>query len=227
MPPNAAALLLLADGRLPAGGYAHSGGLEAIIHTQGVRDADSLERFLTGRALTSGLVAASFAAAACDASTASDMDRLHELDPELDARIPSASLRSVSRTLGRQLLRAASAIHPHPRFEALTGTATAPHQPIVFGVAAAAFDLTAHDAALAVLHESVAGPAAASVKLLSLDPFSVHAALAHLTPLLDRLSAEAAGYAGSPPEELPAAGAPLLDIAAEHHARWDVRLFAS
>ena len=28
-------------------------------------------------------------------------------------------------------------------------------------------------------------------------------------------------------DELPAAGAPLLDIGAEHHATWEVRLFAS
>src|SRR3546814_1292871 len=51
-----AALLLLADGRLPAGGYAHSGGLEPTVHTQGLTDAAGLERFLEGRAATAGLV---------------------------------------------------------------------------------------------------------------------------------------------------------------------------
>ena len=38
-----AALLLLADGRFPAGGYAHSGGLEASIAAGRVRDVADLE----------------------------------------------------------------------------------------------------------------------------------------------------------------------------------------
>lgn len=139
MPANAAALLLLADGRLPAGGYAHSGGLEAIIRTQGIDGAESLELFLTGRAATAGLVAGSFAAAACAACQDGELPSLHELDAELEARIPSTALREVSRSLGRQLLRTATAIRPHPHLKELGRT---PHQPIVFGTAAAAFDLT-------------------------------------------------------------------------------------
>jgi urease accessory protein len=224
MTNNAAALLLLADGRLPAGGYAHSGGLEATIRSQRVTNADDLELFLTGRAATSGLVAGSFAAAACRSSLNDEQARLQALGPELDARIPSPALRGVSRSLGRQLLRTVMAIRPHPRLKELE---RAPHQPIAFGVAAAAFNLTPHDAALAILHESVAGPAVAAVKLLSLDPFSAHAALAHLAPLLDELATEAASHADTPLADLPATSAPLLEIAAEFHADRNVRLFAS
>ena len=39
-----AALLLLADGRFPAGGHAHSGGVEAAVTHGAVHDTDSLER---------------------------------------------------------------------------------------------------------------------------------------------------------------------------------------
>ncbi|MDN5872440.1 MAG: hypothetical protein L0H73_17220, partial [Nitrococcus sp.] len=63
--------------------------------------------------------------------------------------------------------------------------------------------------------------------LLSLDPFNVYAALARLAPLLEELAAEAALQAGAAPEDLSAAGAPLLDIGAERHATWEARLFAS
>jgi urease accessory protein len=219
-----AALLLLADGRLPAGGYAHSGGLEPTVHAQGLVDAADLESFLEGRAATAGLVAASFAAAACKATYAGQQVLLYELDRQLDARMPSKATRSVSRALGRQLLRAVTNIRPSPFLEHLRRD---PHQPIVYGTAAAAFGLGVRDAAQIVLHESVAGPAAAAVKVLSIDPFAVHAALARLSDMLDALANEAAEHADTPPDDLPGLGTPLLDIAAEQHRSWGVRLFAS
>ncbi len=130
-----AALLLLADGRFPAGGYAHSGGLEPAVRAGRVSNVLELEQFLVGRAETAGFVAAVFAAAACSFATRKEWAELSGLEPELDARIPSSELRAVSRILGRQLLRAMSTIHPHPFFSTL---GLAPHQPVVMGVAAAA-----------------------------------------------------------------------------------------
>jgi urease accessory protein len=73
----------------------------------------------------------------------------------------------------------------------------------------------------------VTGPATASVRLLPVDPFDVHAVLGDLTGLLDELAEAAAGYAATDPAELPGFTAPLLDIAAEHHRGAEVRLFAS
>src|SRR3546814_11804628 len=80
-----------------------------------------------------------------------------------------------------------------------------------------ALGLGVRDAVQIVLHESVAGPAAAAVKVLSIDPFAVHAALARLSPFLDELADEAAGHADTLPGDLPALGAPLLAIAADPH----------
>lgn len=223
-PGRQAALLLLADGRLPAGGYAHSGGLEAAVAAGRVTDIAGLEKFLIGRAETAGLIAAAFAAAACARAGRNDLSSLSELETELDARIPSLALRKVSRDLGRQLRRAMNSIHPHPYFSAL---GPAPHQPVVMGVAAAVFGLGPRDAALAILHENNAGAAAAAAKVMRVDPFDVHAILARATDRLDRLAGKAAAVADGPPAELPAPGSPLTDIAAEHHRRSDVRLFAS
>lgn len=219
-----AALLLLADGRLPAGGYAHSGGLEPAVAAGRVVDMAGLERFLIGRAETAGSIAAAFAAAACARAGRGDLSDLAELEAELDARIPSPELRKVSRDLGRQLRRAMNGIHPHPHFTAL---GAAPHQPVVMGVAAAVFGLGPRAAALAILHENNAGAAAAAAKVMRVDPFEVHAILARMTDRLDRLAAEAAEAAGGPTADLPASGSPLADIAAEHHRKSDVRLFAS
>lgn len=220
------ALLLLADGRFPAGGHAHSGGLEAAAALAGVRDIPDLETFLRGRAATAGAVAAAFAAASCAAASSSAL--LKQLDLELDARLPSPALRTASRRLGRQLLRAGRAVWPHACLnEFAASVPQGPHQPVALGVVAVAAGLDPLAAAEAAIHDAVVGPATAAVRLLGLDPFAVHAALARLGPELDALASEGASHAHTPPADLPAWGTPLLDVLAECHARWDVRLFTS
>ena len=62
-----AALLTLADSRLPAGGHTHSGGVEQAIAAGAIGDPASLALFLRRRLTTSGAVAAGLAAAACRA----------------------------------------------------------------------------------------------------------------------------------------------------------------
>jgi urease accessory protein len=57
--------LLLSDSRFPAGGHAHSGGVEPAVTAGTVSDLASLDAFLRGRLRTAGLVAAGLAAAAC------------------------------------------------------------------------------------------------------------------------------------------------------------------
>lgn len=230
------ALLLLTDGRFPAGGHAHSGGLEAAVTHEGVRDIASLTAFLRGRAVTTGAVTAAFAAATCAAlsappapgSGASVAALLVQLDGELESRIPSPALRTVSRRLGRQMLRAGRTIWPSPALDELAvAIPRSPHQAVVLGSVAAAAGLDAFAAAAAAVYDAVASPATAAVRLLGLDPFAVHAVLASLGPELDALTASGASHASTPPAELPAWGAPLLDILAECHANWEVRLFAS
>ncbi|MEU8265743.1 hypothetical protein AB0B89_01145, partial [Sphaerisporangium sp. NPDC049002] len=61
-----AALLLLADSRLPAGGHGHSGGAEEAVRIGAITGPEDLARFLRGRLATTGLVAAALAAAACE-----------------------------------------------------------------------------------------------------------------------------------------------------------------
>ena len=102
-----------------------------------------------------------------------------------------------------------------------------PHHPVALGALAAAAGLGPAEAAVAAAHGTVTGPASAAVRLLGLDPYAVHGLLAVLAPECDRIAADAAARAGDPVDSLPAAGAPLLDIGAELHASWEVRLFAS
>ena len=135
------AALLLGDSRFPSGGHAHSGGVEPAVTAGTVGDFGTLELFLRGRLRTTGLVAASLAAAACLAATESaarlspggrppvsprgaadgsaivsaalDLDVYWQrLDAEADARTPSRAQREASRRQGRALLRTARVAWP-------------------------------------------------------------------------------------------------------------------
>lgn len=221
-----AALLILADGRFPAGGHAHSGGAEAAVAAGRLTDAATLETFCRGRLHTAGLVAAGLAAAA-----AAGHDPLL-LDDAADARTPVPALRQTARRLGRQMMRAARATWPSAALDALAAARPrGAHQPVVLGLAARSAGLVPLDAAHAVAYETISGPATAAVRLLSLDPFDATAVLARLADDLDLVARRGADAAERVTAEgadaLPAASAPLLDITAQQHAAWPVRLFAS
>jgi urease accessory protein len=221
-----AALLVLADGRFPAGGHAHSGGAEEAVKAGRITGAASLEDFCRGRLHTAGLVAAALAAAAAAGADPA------ELDAAADARTPSPALRGVARKLGRQLMRAARATWPSGELDALAREfPKGAHQPVVLGLAARAAGLGPEDAAYCAAYEGVSGSATAVVRLLSLDPFEATAVLARLAPEMDRVvdRAVTAGMAvlTDGADALPSASAPLLEIGAEVHATWPVRLFAS
>ena len=191
-----------------------------------ISGAASLEAFCRGRLHTAGLVSAALAAAAV-----LGVDPV-ALDAAADARTPSPALRVAGRKLGRQLMRAARAAWPSGELDALAREfPKGAHQSVVLGVAARAAGLEAVDAAYCAAYESVSGPASATVRLLSLDPFDATGVLARLAPEVDRVADRAVEAARRVVDDgvdaVPAASAPLLEISAEVHAAWAVRLFAS
>ena len=213
-----AALLTLADSRLPAGGHAHSGGVEQAVAAGMLTDPGSLATFLRRRLATSGAVAAGLAAAACRAVDDADVvAALAALDAEADARTPAPALRAASRQQGRGLVRVGGRAWPHPAWAALPAQ---PHHPLALGVAAAAGGLTARDAAAAAAYLSISGPATAAQRLLAMDPITVAAVTARLAPEVDAVAQQSA-------RDLPAATDPLLDLLAEVHAARTDRFFAS
>jgi urease accessory protein len=214
------ALLTLADSRLPAGGHAHSGGVEQAIAAGMVSDPASLAAFLLRRLATSGAVSAGLAAAACGSNAAG----LALLDAEADARMPSPALRSASRQQGRGLVRVGRRAWPSPVWDTLPDR---PHHPIALGVAAAAAGLAPRDAASAAAYLSVSGPATAAQRLLALDPLTVAALTARLAPEIDAVAASVRGRNGHFCPELSAATDPLLDLLAEVHLARKDRFFAS
>ena len=211
-----ASLLTLADSRLPAGGHAHSGGVEQAIAAGVVTDAGTLTSFLRRRLATSGAVSAGLAAAACGA----DADGLSRLDDEAAARTPSPALRAASRQQGRGLVRVGRRAWPSGGWDALPDR---PHHPIALGVAAAAAGLGPDDAASAAAYLSISGPATAAQRLLAMDPLTVAALTARLSPDIDAVAQGRSRDLG--PSS--AATDPLLDLLAEVHAARRDKFFAS
>jgi urease accessory protein len=220
-----AASLLLADARFPAGGHAHSGGIEPAAAVGSVTDLASLERFLRGRLRTTGTVAAGLAAAACTRAPSATAGTWDELDAEADARTPSPAQREASRRQGRALLRAARAAWPDARW--LDGLGRQPHHAVALGACAAAAGCRAAEAARIAAYQAVTGPSSAAVRLLALDPIAAAAIVARLAGLVDAAAQAAAAGADGPLADLPFPSAPALDLLAEAHARAEVRLFES
>jgi urease accessory protein len=234
--------LLLSDSRFPAGGHAHSGGVEPAVTAGTVTDMASLEVFLRGRLATAGLVAAGLAAAACARVTSWTVgesgaggdwnqrpvphDRFEfwtELDAEADARTPAPAQRAASRRQGRALLRAARVAWPTAHWP----PEPMPHHAVVLGAAAAAAGCAPAEAARIAAYQAVAGPASAAVRLLALDPMRASAILARLNADIEQTAGRAAATAAGPLDDLPYPSAPALDLMAEAHIRAEARLFES
>ncbi len=220
-----AALLLLADGRLPSGGHAHSGGLEQAIADGRVRTVADVGLFAGGVLAGSALTNAAVAAVAC-----AQAGHWELLCAEYDARTPSAAVRGAARAQGRALLRTGRRVWPSATLETLADWSHRPPLPIVQGAVACSAGLTPADAALACVHAMVTGVASAGVRLLGLDPIDMAAMLAGLTGEIDRIALLAAGSGNCDLHELaslPATTGPLLDILAERHDDREMSLFAS
>ena len=227
-----AALLLLVDGRFPAGGHAYSAGVEAAVTIGDVVDTPTLERYLRGRLATTGQVDAAFAANSCmrlrSDSTADALEALAaDLDDEYSARLPSPYLRETSRQLGRQLLRAATRIWTTPAIDAVSMTMGGAHQPIALGAVVAAAGGEATDAAALSFHHLTAAVTSAAVRLLGLDPIELAVVQERVGHDCDRYGAHASEWASTRPAELPAWGGSLTEILGEHHGSLDARMFVA
>lgn len=226
-----AALLALADQRLPTGGHVHSAGVEQAVTEGLVHDARTLETFLARRLATAGVVAAGVAAAANRACALGSS--LGPLDAETDARIPSPAQRDASRAQGRGLLRTARAAWaaPGPHL-AWSDLGARPHHPLVLGCAAHAAGVDPRGTAAVAAYLAVTGPATAAQRLLALDPLEVAAVTLLLGDAVDAVADRAADAArrcaatGSW-RDLPDDGDPAVDLLSERHALRGDRLFAS
>jgi len=109
--PALLTLLQFADGLFPAGGFAHSFGLETYVQDGRVRDRQGLEAFIAAHLEGSaGPADAAAAAIAVRLSVRADTEDWIALDARLDAMKSIPEFRTASRQMGRQSLRIAAGL---------------------------------------------------------------------------------------------------------------------
>lgn len=214
--------LMLADGRLPTGGHTQSAGLEPAVRAglgaDGNQLADvenyardrlrTITRVEAGAAVVARHLVLKGAAVAC-------------VERAWAARTPSQALRAASRRQGRAYVRLATRVWPAV-LEHLDKDAEIA-RPVVVGVVAAVTGLSAEQTARLIGYEDAQTVVAASLKLLPVDPAEAASWLIALHAEIEQLVGDVAYLTA--PEDIPAYGAPLVDVFAQAHATERMRLF--
>jgi urease accessory protein len=222
------AVLQLADGLFPSGGFAHSFGLETYAQDGRVSDRDGLEAFvvahLEGAAGPSDAVAVT---AAVRAAVDDDHAGWLALDGRLEAMKTVPEFRAASRQMGRQTARVADAIAREPFMttlaRAIDDDLTPGHHAAVFGAALGRRGVDAETAATAFLYSTAALLVGAGLRLVSVGQLDGQKILTAVGPRVARLAAMAAVTSVNEMWSF----TPALELAGLRHAGLEMRLFRS
>jgi urease accessory protein len=222
------AVLQFADGLFPAGGFAHSFGLETYAQEGAVRDRAGLEAFVAAHLEGSaGPCDAVAAATAVRLASARDVTGWVALDERLEAMKAVPETRAASRQMGRQTLRVASALGADAFISELARAVddglTPGHHAAVFGAALGRAGAEPQVVAGAYLHSTAALVVGAGLRLVALGQVDGQRVLASMRPRIARL---AAGAAAASAEDMWSFN-PGLELAGLRHAALDARLFRS
>jgi urease accessory protein len=202
-------LLQLADAAFPAGGFAHSSGLEVAL---ALRPDVTVPRFLDEAIAQAARASLPFVRVAAEGGA------LMPLDEACDATLTSHVGNRASRAQGRAMLLAATHVWDLPALAAYQGPS---HLAPLFGAIFAALGVEGAD--VAFLHATARGVLSAGVRLGAIGPLEAQRLQADVAGRLDALLASTAGI--SPSEA--AQTSPLLDVFGALHDTLDGRLFQS
>jgi urease accessory protein len=197
-------ILQFADGLFPAGGFAHSFGLEAYVQA--------------------GLVALCAAARAAAAGDDRECERLDEL---LDAFKAPSQFRDAGRQMGRQTVRVAAALTGDALLARLAAAVEAGRTPgqhaVAFGWVMGRCGVPLESAAQAFLYSTAALIAGAALRLLPLGQLDSQRLLWGVQEPIRTLARRAVH---SPPDDM-WSFAPGIEIQGMLHATLLQRLFRS
>jgi urease accessory protein len=226
--PALLTLLQFSDGLFPAGGFAHSFGLETYVQDGRVRDRRDLERFVAAHLDGSaGPADAAAAAIAVGIASRHDSQEWFALDARLDAMKTVPEFRAASRQMGRQALRIAAGLGDDPFLaclaRAVEGEQAAAHHATVFGAAVGRGGADPERAASAYLYATAALLVGAGLRLIALGQLDGQRVLAAMRGRIERLARAAATASVDDLWSF----TPALEIAGIRHATLDMRLFRS
>jgi len=215
-----------ADSAYPAGGFAHSFGLETAVAEGQVSDAATLARALRAL-LTQQLALTDAVAAAACARPALAPAAFAAIDRRLSATRAAREAREASLRMGRRLLETAALAEAVPAIVTLAGRvatrATPGNLACVLGAICGCLGLAPAEAAALTLWVALNGLLAAAIRLLPLTHDDVQRLLVALRPLIAALAETAV----TRDAETLAGAAPQWEIWSMRHETANVRLFAS
>jgi urease accessory protein len=213
-------LMQLCDSAFPTGGFAHSGGLEALSQQGEVRSPEELSSFVRQAVWQAGRGLLPFVGAAHG-----QPGELGPLDARCGAMLTGHVTQKASRTQGRALLETASRVFDHPGLsllsEARRSGVIAPHLAPTFGAVCALVGLAREECQAAFLYQTARGLLSAAVRLGLVGPHEAQRMQVHAAPLLDEVLAACARLG---PEDARQT-APLIELFANTHDRLYSRLF--
>ena len=235
-------LLQTTDSLFPTGAYAHSSGLESLVHLGLVTDAPTLAAFLRTHALPAlARYELPYLGFAREAAARGDLPTLVALDREYGAGKLAREAREASAGIGmqrlRMLLRLETLLAAAPdeednraalavarAFEAAVACGEARgHAAVVCGVQARVLGVPVDAAMFAYGYGSLAGFGSAALKLIRIGQEGVQAVLADALGRMEKTVHMARGVA----REDAGWSDPAWEIAAARHERAFVRLFIS
>jgi urease accessory protein len=215
-------LLQIGDSGFPAGGFAHSGGLEAAVQLGEVRTPEAFAIYVEAHLWNAGTTSVPFVGAAHDSP--SDTWGLCDW---IDATLTNHVANRASRTQGRAFLATCAEVFADPALADLAARARSrearAHLAPVFGASLRAIDVSRADAIALYLHSSLRGVASAAVRLGIVGPLEAQRTQMRHGPTLDAVFAACAELR---PEQA-ASVAPLHDVYGATHDRLYARLFQS
>jgi urease accessory protein len=219
--------MLLADNRLPTGAHTQSAGLEPAV--RGGMPVRDVPEYLATRLATVTRVEAGAAVVARAAARRPGRDidlltaDLTAVEQAWRARTVGPALRGTAALLGRGYLRLAERLWPAATVITALRQVQRPSRAVVLGGIAAVVGLDASALIRLIGYDEVQTVCAAALKVEPGDPVQATAWALATQPLIEQMVGPLVGL--HRPDEIPATGAPLLELWSQQHAAATHRLF--